>query len=167
MGGLDPAGTIEHSAISFIDQALEGQHITLWKDKELAEYCKRYNVGWVVAWSPAVIDRFRNWSEIDKEYPVRDDVPGVLFTLKPQGGAFVTRGQARLVGCDSRHITLEQVEPDRNGEVVLNFHYLAGLKATPNRVRVEREPCGHDPIGFIRLKMSGPVPRLTLTWEPR
>lgn len=164
LGGLDPAGTIEHSSISFLDEALEGRHISNWSNDSLAEYCKRYNVGWVVAWSPATLARFRAWSGVERELSVRDDVPGALFILKPQGGSFVTRGHATIACMDSRHIALEDVVPD-GGEVIINLHYLAGLKVSPGRVSIEREPSGHDPIGFIRLRMTDPVPRLTLTWD--
>ena len=130
----------------------------------MAEYCKRYDVGWVVAWSPSVIERFRHWSAVEREIPVKDDVAGVLFVLKPQGGAFVMKGRADLVEMDTRHISLANVEPD-GGEVVLNLHYIAGLRSTPSRVQVDAEPSGQDPIGFIRLRMADPTQRLTLTWD--
>jgi hypothetical protein len=164
IGGLDPAGVIEHSSISFVNESLERRHISHWTDGNLEEYCKRYNISWVVAWSPAVIERYRKWPGVDREMPVRDDVPGVLFTLKPHGGSFVTRGKAEIVRMDCRHITLADVVPE-NGEVVLNLHYFAGLKATPSRVQVQREPPSLDPIGFIRLKVSEPTPRVTLKWD--
>lgn len=164
LGGLDPAGTIEHSSISFIDEALEGRHISLWSDKSLDDYCKRYNVGWVVAWSPAVIDRLKTWPGVSQQIAVLDDVPGILFLLKSPGPGYITRGQAQIVAMNSQHIVLADVAPE-GGEVILNLHYIAGLRSAPSRVAVEREPCGHDPIGFIRLKMTSPVPRLTLTWD--
>ena len=45
------------------------------------------------------------------------------------------------------------------------FHWQEGLRVAPGRVLIERESCGHDPIGFIRLKTASPVSRLTLTWQ--
>jgi len=59
------------------------------------------------------------------------------------------------------------VIPDENCVVVLGFHWQAGLRVAPGRVQVEREPDGHDPIGFIRLRMDSPAARVTLTWEHR
>jgi len=165
LGGLDPSGKIEHSSISFIDKRLDGRHISLWRDDALDDYCQRYNVGWIVAWSPEVIQRFKSWSGVDKEIIVHDDVPGSLFLLKRPSGGYVLRGQAELVSMDSQHIVLMGVVPTADGEVVLKLHYFAGLRCAPNRVQVEREPCFHDPIGFIRLKMTATVPGLTLTWE--
>jgi hypothetical protein len=164
MGGLDPAATIEHSSISFIDEALEGRHISLWTDKGLHDYCQRYNVSWIVAWTPAVIERLKAWTGATLQLPIRDDVEGVLFILQTPGPGYVTRGQAKIVAMNSQHIVLADVVPV-DGEVILNLHYLAGLLAAPSRVAVEREPSGHDPIGFIRLKMTSPAPRLTLTWD--
>ena len=69
---------------------------------------------------------------------------------------------------------LADVVPE-GGEVILSLHYLAGLKATPSRVKIEKverepsshDPTGHDPIGFIRLKLTDPAPRVTLTWDRR
>ena len=166
LGGVDPDGVLEISSISFLSESLERRRISDWSDRSLHEYCKRYDVGWVVAWSPSVIERFRRWSAVEREIPVKDDVAGVLFVLKPQGGAFVMKGQAELLEMDAMHISLANVEPDPvTGEVVLNLHYIAGLRATPSRVQVDAEPSGQDPIGFIRLKMTDDTQRLTLTWD--
>ncbi len=49
--------------------------------------------------------------------------------------------------------------------MVLSLHYQAGLQVSPGRVTVEKEPDAHDPIPFVRLRMSGPVTRVTLTWS--
>jgi hypothetical protein len=165
LGGIDPDGVLEISSISFLSESLERRKIGDWSDRSLAEYCRRYDVGWVVAWSPSVIDRVRRWSAIAREIAVQDDVAGVLFELRPQGGAFVTKGQAELIEMDTTHIALANLKPDSAGEVVLNLHYIAGLRATPSRVLVDAEPSGQDPIGFIRLKMTDETPRLTLTWD--
>lgn len=164
LGGLDPDGVIEHSSISFIDGALDGWPIASWTDEALSDYCKRYNVGWVVAWSPAVLKRFHDWEEAVPVADVVDDVPGYLFLIKHAARDFTVKGKAKLIHADWHHLTLADVIPE-NGVVVLSFHYQAGLRATPGRVQVEREPCGHDPIGFMRLRVAGPVARVTLTWN--
>ncbi|MCI0682915.1 MAG: hypothetical protein L0Y71_12500 [Gemmataceae bacterium] len=165
LGGLDPDGFIEHSAISFLDQLLEGRHISTWTDRQLEEYCRRYNVGWVVCWTPAAIKRFTEWQGVESSTPLVDDVAGYLFTLQREDRSYALKGQARLLDADPRHITLGDVVPDDDGVVVLSLHWQAGLRAAPSRVQVEREACGHDPIGFIRLRMASPVARVTLTWS--
>jgi hypothetical protein len=90
--------------------------------------------------------------------------PGCLFELPAR--SFVLKGQARLVEADPRRITLTDVVPE-DGKVVLSLHYDAGLRVTPGRVQVVRDPDARDPIPFVRLLLPGPVARLTLTWEDR
>jgi hypothetical protein len=167
LGGLDPDGFIEPSSISFLDQLLAGRPISSWTDNQLEAYCRRYNIGWVVCWTPAAIKRFSEWDRVQGSIPLLDDVTGALFTLKRQDRTYALKGQATLLHADAQHITLGDVIPDENGVVVLSFHWQAGLRAAPGRVQIEREPDGHDPIGFIRLRMDSPAARVTLTWEHR
>jgi hypothetical protein len=163
LGGIDPDGFIEHAAISFLNQQLDGRPIAVWTDEQLAEYCRRYNVGWVVCWTPAASKRFSEWDGVTSSTPLVDDVAGYLFTLKRTDHTYALKGQAKLIHADARHITLGDVVPDGD-VVVLSLHWQAGMSAEPGRVAVEREPCGHDPIGFIRLRTGAPVARVTLTW---
>jgi hypothetical protein len=165
LGGLDPDGFIEHSAISFLDQRLDGRHISTWTDEQLDEYCERYNIGWIVGWSAATIKRFNEWQGVQAATPLVVDVGGYLFTLKRNDRTFALKGQATLIQADTRHITLGDLVPDDDGVIVLSLHWQEGLRAAPGRVQVEREACGRDPIGFIRLRTASPVARLTLTWE--
>ena len=166
LGGLDPDAFIEHSWISFIDGALEGRPIAAWHDDALQEYCKLYNVGWVIAWSPAVLKRFREWEGAVPVADLVDDVPGCIFLVKYAHRNYTLKGKAKMVHADWHHITLADVVPE-NGVVVLSLHYQAGMRASPSRVQIEREQCGDDPIGFIRLRVAGPVARVTLTWGNR
>jgi hypothetical protein len=166
LGGLDPHGSIEHSQISFLDEMLQGRHISTWSDRSLDEYVRRYNVGWVAAWSPATIKRFAEWSGVERAIPLEDGRKGFLYVLKKSDHGYVLRGHATVVQADGQRLTLADVVPE-NGVIVLSYHWQAGLKASPDRVQAEREPSGHDPIGFLRLRTSGPVARVTLTWEPQ
>jgi hypothetical protein len=75
------------------------------------------------------------------------------------------KGHARLLCADTQHIALADVHPE-DGRVVLSMHYQPGLHISPSRVEIEKEPDPYDPIPFIRLRMPGPVARLTLTWQP-
>ncbi|MCS7047618.1 MAG: hypothetical protein NZO58_14770, partial [Gemmataceae bacterium] len=167
LGGLDPDGFIEHASISFLDQLLDGRHISTWSDRQLEDYCRRYNVGWVVAWTPAAIKRFQEWPGVQESTPLQDDVPGRLFTLKRTDRGYALKGTATLLHADCRHITLGDVVPNEEGIIVLSFHWQAGLRAAPSRVKVEREDDGHDPIGLIRLRTDGSAARVTLTWDRR
>jgi hypothetical protein len=162
LGGLDPDCSIEHSFASLAGQTLAGRPLSDWSDGELEAFCRKYNIGWVVCWSPGAISRFRSWNQAEPTTTLRDGEEGWLFTLRPR--SFALKGQARLLSANSREIVLADIVPD-DGQLVLSFHYQAGLRAIPDRVQVEREPDPFDPIPFIRLRVPGPLPQVTLTWE--
>lgn len=162
LGGLDPETCIEHSYPSLIDQTLAGRPIQEWTNGELEEFCRRYNVGWAVCRSSAAIERFRTWEGTTSSLPLADGRQGFLFTFKP--GSYFLKGKGRVLSADARRITLADVVPD-DGQIILSFHYQAGIQASPSRVTVERETDPYDPIPLIRLRLSGPVARITLTWE--
>jgi len=61
----------------------------------------------------------------------------------------------------------ERVGGEEEGQVLLSLHYQHGWRARPGWVQVEREPDPFDPIPFLRLRLSGPVARVTLTWDGR
>jgi hypothetical protein len=163
IGGLDPDGFIEPSSICLSGGSLENRPIASWRDEELDSYCRRYSIGWIVAWSPTAIGRFSEWSGVEKVVQVSDGAEGCLFRVKQPGG-IALRGRAELVEADDRYTTLKDVEPE-NGVVVISLHYQAGMRATPGRVQIEREPSGDDPIGFVRLRLAEPAARVTITWQ--
>ena len=163
LGGLDPDGFIEPSSACLNHLSREGRPIASWRDHDLDAYCKRYHIGWIVAWSPAVIERFAAWPGVEKLEPVRDDVDGWLFRVK-QPGSFAIKGKAELVEATPRYITLKGVEPDA-GVVVLSLHYQAGMRVSPGRVQIEAEKTGDDFIGFVRLRLAEPAARVTITWQ--
>ena len=172
IGGLDPEATIQHMAIGLIDQKLNGRHINSWSAVDLEEYCRLYNIGWVLCWSPATGDCFKKWlvpkNQKDNTaiVAVNDDTPGTLFAVRAHVPSYCLKGRAEIVHADSHHITLADVVPE-NGVVVLSLHYQRGMRAVPSRIQIEREADAHDPIGLIRLRVDGPVARVTLTWDDR
>lgn len=161
IGGLDAEGRLEHMSIGLRDGWLAGRPLDQWSDDELDSYCRRYNIGWVMATSPAAAERFARLTWAERQTP---DGAGTteLFRLD-RPNSFVLRGQARWLNADSHAVTLADVVPE-NGEVVLSLHYQAGWHVRPGNVRVEREPDAYDPIPFVRLRLPGPVARLTLEW---
>jgi hypothetical protein len=161
LGGLDP--TIEHAYSAFVDHKLAGRPIGTWRDEELSDFCRHYDAGWAICRSTAASQRFRAWLGTDPVVTIAGSPPLSLYELpKP---SFLLKGRARLLQADFRHIALADVIPD-GGQVVLSLHYQAGWRVSPSRVQVEREPDPYDPIPMIRLRMPGPVARLSLTWEP-
>jgi hypothetical protein len=163
LGGLDADAGIEHAYAGFTDQVLMGRPIKDWTDAELDDFCRRYNIGWVVCWSPAAVERFRAWPEAQALAPVQDQEAGCLFRLR-RPRSFALKGQAHWLQADWRRIALSDLVPE-DGQVVLSLHYQAGLQVSPGRIQIERELDPYDPIPFVRLRLPGPVARLTLTWE--
>jgi hypothetical protein len=172
IGGLDAEAGIEHTAAALVDGSLAGRPLTECTDADLDDYCRRYNVGWVVCWSERAVARFRAWARSRElaALPPCDgagDEPGCLFALdRPH--EFALYGRARWLTADAEHIVLADVVPrreDGRGTVVLSLHYHAGMRASPSRVRVERADDPHDPIPFVRLVVPDPVARVTLTWD--
>jgi hypothetical protein len=67
---------------------------------------------------------------------------------------------------EPQRVVLTDVVPE-DGVVVVSLHYHHGWRVRPGWVDVEREPDPYDPIPFLRLRMPGPVARVTLVWDGR
>lgn len=165
LGGLDANAGIEHEYARFADQMLAGRWLRDWSDAELEDFCQRYNVGWIACWSPAAIERLRIWKAAQPLVTLVDGSAGCLFAIQRRM-SYVLKGEARWLHADSRRIALGEVTPE-DGKVVLSLHYQTGLRAAPGQVQVERELDPFDPIPLVRLRLSGPVTRVVLTWENR
>jgi hypothetical protein len=167
IGGLDPEAGIEHTASGLIDQTLAGRPLRDWNSADLKDYCKRYNIGWVVCWSPEVREKYA--PETDLETPLialGEDGDGYLLKLKRKP-SFALRGSAKWLAADSQRIILEDVRPE-DGQVLLSLHYQAGLRVTPSRVQLRRAQDKDDRVDFVRLLISdAAVTRITITWEKR
>jgi hypothetical protein len=165
LGGLDAEGAVEHAGYAhFTGQQLAGRPVQNWADVELEEFARKYNLGWVVCWTPEAQARFRAWEQAEAIATLSEKgQTGCLFALH-RTHTYVLKGQARWVGADCRYIVLSDVVPE-DGKVVLSLHYQAGMQVSPGRVRLEKEPDPRDPIPFVRLLVPDPVTRITLTWE--
>jgi len=163
LGGLDPEASVEHMFARLIDDELAGRKLDQWTDAELTRFCERYNVGWVMCWSPKAVKRFRAFTHTSESRLIQLEGEGVLYTIKREP-SFVLKGHARWVEADGHRIALADVVPE-DGVVVLSLHYQAGMMVAPSYARMERELDPYDPIPLIRLKLPGPVARLTITWE--
>ncbi len=165
LGGLDPGSIVEHTRTGLVDGCLAGQPVSAWSDAELAEFCRRYNLGWVVCRSRPAAERFQSWKRAKPTAVPATAGQGVSLFALERPRSFVLRGQARWLRADRRHITLGDVVPD-GGQVVLSLHYQAGFAVSPRRVQIEPEPdpTAHDLVPFVRLRVPIPVTRLTLTW---
>jgi hypothetical protein len=167
LGGLDPDAGMEHSYCGMRDRQLTGRGLGEWSDADLTAFCRWYNVGWVVARSPAVIDR---WAACPRARAVAQLVEGgrpvVLYAIdRPR--SYVLAGTATWHSADGRRVVLTDVVPNAEGEVQVSLHMIEGLRAFPSYVEVKelKDPTGRDPIGLVRLRVPGPTPRLTLAWD--
>ncbi len=165
LGGLDANAGIVHEYVRFADQMLADRWLRDWSDAELDDFCRRYNVGWIVCWSPAAIQRLHSWKEAEAVATLHDEGVGQLFAIR-RSMSYVLKGEARWLQADSRRVALGDVSPE-NGEVWLSLHYQTGLRAAPGQVQVEPVPDPYDPLPFVRLRLSGPLTRVVLTWENR
>jgi hypothetical protein len=135
-------------------------------DARLQDYCDRCNVGWVVAWSPATVARFRDWPAAELIEELRDrGETGWLFRVRRRP-SFALAGSAQWLRADPQRIVLGDVAPYR-GRVVLSLHYQAGMRVTPARVQIEGDQNSPDAIPFVRLLLDEPAARVTITWEKR
>jgi hypothetical protein len=167
LGGLDPEAGVEHSYCAMCSRQLTGRKLSEWADDDLTEFCRWYNVGWVVARSPEAVER---WGKYPVARPVAKLTEGgrpvVLYALERRR-SFVLSGHATWESADTHRVVLTDVAPDANGEVHLSLHMQDGLRVSPSYVQIEamQNVNVHDPIAHVRLRMPGPVPRVTLTWE--
>jgi hypothetical protein len=171
VGGLDSEAGIEHATSGLVDHRLAGRPVQDCSDAELDDYCRRYNIGWVVCWSDVSRERFSRWSSAGaaKSIPISasEDVMLIPVRRKP---SFALTGSVRWRSADNRRILLADLVPavaDGTRQVVLSLHYQAGMRVSPSRVRLEPAMDSHDTIPFVRLRMSEPVGRIMITWDSR
>jgi hypothetical protein len=181
IGGLDTDVRIEHTTNGLADAVLMGRPIRDWSDDALSEYCTRYNIGWVVCWSPEACKRLHNWPGAKgiTRLPsaVAQTLPGWLFAVQRQGYSFALTGSARWLGADTNRIVLGDVVPPHSGpdnhgkkQILLSLHYQAGMRVAPSRVVLDSCPMERldsvpgDARPFVRLWVEEPVTRVTIIW---
>ncbi|VTS07658.1 hypothetical protein [Tuwongella immobilis] len=164
LGGLDSEGQVEHMFARMNQDRLGDRDLSEWTNQELMQFCDRYNVGWVICWTPRTLARWREFPHAREVATLRDRGTGVMFAIQRQP-SFILRGKAKWAQADWRRIALTDVEPDENGEIVLSLHDQTGWRVAPSYVRLDRELDPYDPIPLVRLKIPGPIAVLTLTWD--
>ncbi len=161
MGGLSPRIVIDHLQQRMSEGMLVGKPLTDWTVQEWEHWVRQYNIGWIVVRSPATLTQLRSLASIQMEKRLPHG--RVLVTLQRQPTYFL-KGQGRVLSVDSQRITLTDIEPE-GGEIILSMHYLARIRSTNARARVERSWQMGDAVPFIRIGMVGPMTRLTLFWQ--
>ena len=163
LGGLDHHAPIEHMHARLIDGKLAGVPMGLWSPVKLKQFLRRYNLHVIVCSSAESVSTFRRlsgWREVAR---LTDQIEASVFRDDMVPNLFL-KGKGRVIQLDWQRIALAEVEPE-DGEVVLSLHFQNGWRISPGFVTMERDLDGDDPIAMMRLKLGGPVARLTLIWE--
>ncbi|MGL4421118.1 MAG: hypothetical protein ACRCZF_10670, partial [Gemmataceae bacterium] len=175
LGGLDPQASTEHFSTNLEQGKLAGRYLDDWTDAELAEFHRRYNIGWVLARSPTALARWRRLPGCQEVGQGSDGGPVVLFQLdRPR--TYILKGMAEWESAHRERVVLTNIVPvelpteektPNTKVVVLSLHYQAGMRVSPSVVRAERHLDPYDPIPMIRLRMPGPMSRIVISWENR
>ncbi len=167
LGGLDPEAGVELSYCGMCERQLTGRNLQDWSDDELDTFCRWYNVGWVVARSPAVIARWAKHPQVHQIARLTEAGRPVVVYAIDRPRSYVLSGTATWESADARRVVLTGVIPNAEGEVQLSLHGIEGMRVFPSYVQIKplQDPTGRDPVHFIRLRLPGPVPRISLVWE--
>jgi hypothetical protein len=164
LGGLDPAGGIEHLACGMAGGKLLNRPFAEWPPAERSAYCERYNVGWVVCRSEAAV-RFWGAEPMAREIARFDDGGELVVFELDRSHSFVRSGKAVVEHADAERIVLRDLVPDEHGCVRLGFHFQKELRAAPLIVSVEADADPRDPVPLMKLRLPGPVSRVSLRWQ--
>lgn len=164
LGGLEPTGRLEHMYARLADGSLNGKPIKDWSDAQLLQFFDRYNVGWLVCWSPESIERLKRCRWAAPIADLNDVEPGTLFILNRKPTYFL-KGRGQWSQADVQRVALAEIVPE-DGEVILSLHYQSNMRVSPGYVQIERHLDLDDPIPFVRLRTPGPVARVSIVWEP-
>jgi hypothetical protein len=163
LGGLCPDVHTDYLYARLAGGRLVNRPVADWTDSELARFCERYNVTRVVCRTPESTARFRQLAgaAVIAEFP---GGAGVLFALDRRA-SYVLKGRATVAQMDWKRVALTDLEPDENGVVVLSLHHHAHWRVTPGYAVIERDVDVTDPVPMVRLRLPGPVARVTMTWK--
>jgi hypothetical protein len=165
IGGQYQTAPLLHHHASFGDFHLAGRPIIDYSPASLVEFLERYNIGWVICWSPqarAVFDAFTA-AERCAVLPRHTSRPTenryVIYRFK-RDRSYFAQGSGRVTAVDLNRIELGALVPTA-GRVVLRYHWLDTLRSEPV-VPLEPVTIGDDPVGFIGIRTDRPIERLVL-----
>ena len=75
--------------------------------------------------------------------------------------SYFLRGKGRVVSVAPNRVELADVEPDAEGVAVLSLHWLDTWRTDP-AVAIQPEPIKDDPVPFVRIETTKPIPWLVL-----
>lgn len=168
LGGLDGAAGVEHNHCGLRGDRLNGRPLADWTAAERHRFAAQYNVGWVVARSPAATAWWladpaaRELARLP-EGPAGGTVTLIRLDRPP---SFFLSGTGTVDRADRTKIVLTNVVPDADGEVTLSFHHQPGLRIAPSNVVLTGGTKDlFDPIGWLKLRVPGPTTRVVIAWD--
>lgn len=163
LGGLSNEASIDHMHVRLVDGKLIGRPVGDWSDEELSRFFVRFNVTRIVCRTSESTARVRRIPGATQIAEFKD-AGGVMFAIDRRP-SYVLSGRATVTQMDWKRVALSDLEPDENGVVVLSMHHTANLRVTPGYVLIEKDVDVIDPIPMLRLRLPGPVSRVTMTWK--
>jgi hypothetical protein len=147
LGGPQPDMLPLQGRFDFAAGALAGRSLATWSAAEFAALLERYNVGAVVAWSPAARAFLAAQSGV---LAPAATLHGFEIYTATRPSTYLLAGRGR-VRADYNRL---EVSEARGEELILKYHWTDGLQATP-AVPIERAVVPDDPVGFIRVRPGG------------
>ena len=165
LGGLDPGAGMDFSFCGLRDGNLNGRALADWNDRDLADFCTWYNVGWVVCRSAVATDRWAHVPGASVVARLKEGGRPVVIYALDRPLSFILRGTGKWESASPTRITLTDVTPDANGEILLSLHHIEGLRVYPTYITLGSRIDHKDPLSHVKLGLPGRLPRLTLVWE--
>ena len=134
-----------YRATQFVDRTLFGKNLSEYQCSELDTLFKRYTISHIITHTRQSTAFFDTCTLVHKcvtiaqfnLYEVID--PDISFIISGSGQAQAVMDTITITNADS-------------GYTVLSFHYLAGLKAVPDTLKVFPDNQGDAPLPFIAIK---------------
>ncbi len=162
VGGLGRAEVvnIEPLQVRLAMGSLMGKSIELWNQSDLTAFINDWNIGWVCAFQAVSIQR---WLAMPGAIVVAELPQGGKLIRLPRRFSYCKQGHATLNFTGQRRLILTNLVP-QDGQVVLSLHYHATMHTVNNKARLDTWQHAFDGIPMLRLRISGPMERLTIEW---
>ena len=144
-----------HHFAEFHSGKIFKKEIQTLTDKELGNYLQLYNIGAVVAFHPASIQRLQ---AIPGLVTLEQRIGPVHLMRVHQPLTWFVQGEGKLKA-ELNRLELSEL---KGSEIILKFHWVDGLTTHP-LTKLERVDLADDPIPFIKL--VNPPAALTLSVE--
>ena len=144
-----------HHFAEFHSGKIFKKEIQTLTDKELGNYLQLYNIGAVVAFHPASIQRLQ---AIPGLVTLEQRIGPVHLMRVHQPLTWFVQGEGKLKA-ELNRLELSEL---KGSEIILKFHWVDGLTTHP-LTKLERVNLADDPIPFIKL--VNPPAALTLSVE--